>query len=226
MSGIGNRAIMRALGKVFGIEDVKQAPQDFDTSTVKVVAGLDPGMMAVEQHQLYEYAVNVAGAAVVTWLPFGTAGGGTFNATTARLLNNALDCVVLGMRIGIDYDAAGRDADAAAGRYLTLNIGRMKAGGSISYNFESFEQVIALINPGTLNYIWGHPWHQTQDAYGGDPPVPIGGRRLAMNPIYVPAGSELYVSIGRSAGAFPANTTAYANAFVVSCPKGFRPPCM
>lgn len=230
MSRIGNRRIMRALGAALGIEDVKQAPEELDTSTLKAVAMLDPGMMGSEQHQMFGASLSLAGAGSALLTLVGQPNGDSAGwANTNRLQDNGnREVVILGIRARVTYNAAGAAADANA--IMGLEFQRQAAGNIISSMMEStFRRWVAV--DGTtprLIYDWSFPWYQNQRYEPADPFRQVeGGDIMSMPYIYVPAGSAFRINLLKISGAvWPAATSWDIQAFAVSCPKGMRPPGM
>lgn len=227
-SGIGNRKLMQRLGEVLGIEDVKQAPQFLRTDELVPTISLDPAMAGLGEFQLFATGA-IDGINSFGWMPIGPdAPSFTYLnfASTAYTTVANKEHVILGMRITVDYDAAGRNADAAAAMSLSLNASRQASSSTISLNPESYIGSWAIINNSNLNYVWSHPWWVGQPYLGLDPsPAQPPFKALAMNPVYVPAGSRYRLEVTREgAGNWPANTTASVYAYGVTVPKGMRPP--
>jgi hypothetical protein len=224
MSGIGNRAILRALGKALGMEDIKQAPQELDTASVKTVALLDPGVMGLQQFQLFGAALSLAGATNAVWVPVGPQilSSAGFAATNVFSANGESEVVILGMRMRLSYSVAGAAADSGARMALTWL--RQRANDAISAVEESTIPHWVITDGTEQLYNWSHPYHQGARLVTGEL---IYDQLVAMPPIYVPAGSTYAISLTKvigGAATWPADTSWSCTAFGVACPKGMRPP--
>jgi len=228
-SGIGIRSVLRALGAALEIEDVTQAPSQLDTESVKVVAGLDPGMFGMQQHQLFGAAVSLAGIASAVWTPVGTPQDVAGIAATNRFeTNQQREVVILGMRVRVAYTAPGAVLDNPA--TMGIEFQRQAAGNVISSVEESTFRKWTVTDGSRLIFDWTFPWYQNQHVSPGDPEVWVeGGDIMSMPYIYVPAGSAFRISVTKVSGGaatWPAGTELRLTAFAVSCPKGMRPPAM
>lgn len=233
-SGIGNRRIMQALGRVLGIEDVKQAPARFKVDELVPTIALEPGWANYQQTQLFTGNVPIAGLNFVDWCFLGP---GCFTFCSAGIPAFSVDdqtaqreCVILGLNIELVYDAAGRNADAAAAAAAGLQVLRQADSNPVSLVNESSLKSWAVINNYELSYMWSHPWWLRPAYLGLDPsPGPWACGPMAMVPVLVPAGSRYLLRVNReingsTSGVWPANTQIRFTAQVVSCPKGMRPP--
>jgi hypothetical protein len=229
-SGIGNRAIMRALGKVLGIEDVRQAPQFLRTDELIPTIALDPGAAGVAQVQLIGQ-VSVAGLAGWTWQLIGSPD--TLSTPglppQAFFANNAdVETVILGMRVQLAFTAAGRDA--AVGTIHDMRHFRQAATSTVSVVRDSSFPSWAIIDPIRRGYDWSFPMWQRDIWLGSDPPnLAVPSAIMAASPIYVPAGSKFglesfsYLADMSNFSAYPAGTVLNVEAFLVTSPKGMRP---
>jgi len=235
MSRIGNRRIMRALGAVLGIEDVKQAPTELDTSTLKAVASLDPGMMGMGQVQLVAQA-SVAGLTGASWLAIGPA---TFSPAPAALntslstirANGEIECVILGLRIEVGFT----EPIVAVNNLIEIREFRQAAGNTTSVlRCSSFRGGLQT-DQYQDRYIWSYPmWQHARMRTQGEAATLVDGGNpiMAASPIYVPPGSVWGLEVQywqddmANLIAFPAGTTVDVHGFVVTCPKGMRPPGM
>jgi hypothetical protein len=235
VSGIGNRSALRALGTVLQVEDVKQAPQELDTSTVKVVAGLDPGMMGGGQVQLVAQG-SVAGLTGASWLAIGpptfSPAPASLNSSLSTIRQNAqIECVILGLRIEVGFVEPIAAGDLSS--LIEIREFRQAAENTASVvRLSSFRGGL-VVDPLQDRYIWSYPmWmHARMDGSDAEPFVNV-PPVMAASPIYVPAGSVWGLEVqfwekGMSAlRAFPVGTTIDVQGFVVTCPKGMRPPGM
>lgn len=103
MSKIGNLQVLRSLGKLLQIEDVRQAPSELDTSSVKVTVDLGGGGFSGRSFGYNNFNdLNYAGNnSVIQQL---------INPNpleTSALLNPTIDARVLGASLRIEFDAAG-----------------------------------------------------------------------------------------------------------------------
>lgn len=226
MSKIGNRSLMRSLGRVLGIEDVLQAPSKLRTDELIATVGLEPGLAGMEQFQLSGTAPSLDGATNATWVIAGeqSLSHPGFDASNVYAANGEREMVILGMRLQVVYVNPALDNPAQMG----LVWYRQAANSIISAAPESTINKW-VVTDGTKNiYTWSHPYHQDNYVQSGDPTTWIeGGPILAMPPIYVPAGSVYAVQVLKISGGaatWPAGTTLRCNAFGITVPKGMRPP--
>jgi hypothetical protein len=228
---IGLRPLMQRLADVLRIEGVSQrAPISLDTSRLVPVVNVEPGWADYRQVQLYSGTVSIAGLSFVDWcflgpdaLSFCSAGIPAFAVD-----QNTADreCVILGMCVTVVYDAAGRNADAAAFTSMRLDTLRQAGGASVSLVPECRLKSWAVVNTTELFYSWSHPWWMRPQYLGVDPsPTPWINGIMTMAPVLVPAGARYMIRFAREqGGVWPANTSCELTAQVVSCPKGMRPP--
>lgn len=229
MSEIGFKSILRALGDALQIRDVKSAPSELDTSSIKVVAGLDPGVFGLQQHQMFGASLPLVGLGSAMLTLVGEPNGDAIGwADTNRFRANAQrEVVILGIRARVTYNGAGAAADANS--VMGLEFYRQAAGNVISSMAEStFRKWVTVEGAARLIYDWSFPWYQNQRYQGADPFAQVeGGDVMSMPYIYVPAGSAFRINLLKISGAvWPAATTWDIQAFAVSCPKGMRPPGM
>jgi len=226
-SKIGNRGLMRSLGRVLGIEDVAQAPSRLRTDELIPVISMDAGFSNYQQHQLYGSNIDLEGINNFVWVPIGNQNLSVAGVSPSNVISNngESEVVILGMRIRITYANPALDNPSVMG----LEFMRQAAGSIISASSEStFRRWVT--GDGTRNiFDWCFPWYQNQQFDDGDPSTFVdGGNIMSMPYIFVPAGSIFAISCIKisGAGVWPAGTTASLTAFAVSCPKGMRPPCM
>lgn len=237
MSKLGNLSVMRALGKALGIIDVRQAPSDLDTSAIKVVAGLDTGMIAEEQHQLGGQAL-IGGLSAWNWQAIGSDAGIStpvaLNSPFATWRNNAdRAAVILGLRIEIGF-AGYAPIPAEVGKRMVLKEYRQANNSPVSVQSLSSFRPVFQVDPDRGLYVWSYPmWGE--GVYSGSDPIGLISNTpiMAASPIYVPAGSRWGLSMqyweppGTNAlAAWPAGTVVNVDIFLVSCPMGMRPPGM
>lgn len=229
-SGIGNRALMRALGKVLGIEDVKQAPQFLKTDELVPTIALDPGAAGVQQVQLTGQ-VSLAGLSAWNWQMIGSPD----TLSTAGLPpqafypnNGDVETVILGIQVQLGYTVVGRDA--AVGVIQDLHHFRQAATSMVSVSRSSSFPSWAIIDPYNRVYEWSFPMWQRDIWVGNDPPnLAVPSALMAASPIYVPAGSKFglegfsWLADKSNLTGYPAGTVLNVQAFLVTSPKGMRP---
>lgn len=229
-SGIGNRSLMQALGRVLGIEDVTQAPQFLKTDELVPTVNLDPGMAGYEQIQL-QGQVSIDGMSMFIWLPFGVNSVGALTIGTAQYPDNAAkEIVILEASIKVAFTEAGRDAHI--GNLCRLMVKRQAGGSAVSLMDGSCWQQWFEVDAMRTEYWWSFPLWQYYRLTGNDPAVVSQTSIQAASPIYIPAASKWGLELmytdagGLFLSNFPAGTLISVQAMAVACPKGMRPPGM
>lgn len=225
MSEIGAKNLLRALGDILKVRDVKQAPGELDTSSVKVVTALDPGWAGYSQFQLLDLSFPISGTSSFTWEPIGRGALGSNSGidSTAYRLSQGVETVLLGISISITYDAAG--AAAEDGHRISLSINQQANNDPISTINTGMFNPWVTVGVGNLYYFWTWPFGR---AFSDNSLFP-GGRGL-----WVPEGSRIQFGVAQlgdpfadppeAPGNWPANTIASLAAIGVTTPVGIRPP--
>lgn len=212
---IGNRGLLRSLGKALGIESVKQAPMNFNTA--EMVAAL----------QVHSGFANYEKWASPNVPPVSIAGLTSFNLSMVAqkpaytfipdftVNSQGREMVILGYYLVINYTAGGAAADANVP--LSLTTGWFEPDGTLSSlagNLETWAIVVAT----RLYYTFGFPfWGKQHSSY-------YTSMNHANNRIWVPAGSEYHIQVGHGGAGWPAGTTMQLQSYGVSVPKGICPP--
>lgn len=226
-SGIGNRGLLQRLGKVLGIEDVKQAPQFLRTDELVPTIGLDPGMAGYVPWASQAIGLNLAGLAGVTWVIVGNQTGSGFMDPYRQVNNGDQEYAVLGLRLQFTLTAAAALADV--GRTYNASYWRqlVPGGGGTQYS-ESFVSMGAVEDVGgTHYYLHTFPMYLRRhvvDNVEGDPNIsaPVA---MAIRPLWVPANTVFGLTITKDDGsAWPVGVTLDVHAWGVRTPKGMRPP--
>ncbi len=236
MSEIGRKSILRGLGDILGVVDVKSAPAELDTSTVKVVAPLNPGWAAAVPWTRYASGIAIGGlgSGTIAWPVVGDQPQGFSLAIpdSARKRNTAgEENIVLGMSIQFAWANADPfpDQDSEVEIYA-----RMRESFAADPRVVSPFSIPAFTLTGSrLRYAWAYPsWGAKAilapvsglgEVYGF---TGIGGPSLL-----VPAGAGLdividHMGLGGTPGGvvFAAGTTMDISSWGISCPKGYAPP--
>lgn len=222
-SGIGNRRIMRALGKVLGIEDVKQAPARLKTDELVPVVGLDPGMAGYQTWQTFGAGLSLAGISSAAWPIVGNVSGAAIFDPFRQLENGDKEFAVLGLRVVITFTDAGAVADEGQTPFVSYWRQQTAAGAQAP---ESYIEM-GMIEPvgGPSYFIHSIPMQLRKHRYEVGDPGPATVPTLNIRPLWVPAGSFFGLTVAKTSGSnFPAGTTVDVAAWGVHCPQGMRPP--
>lgn len=215
-SGIGNRRLMQALGRLLSIEDVKQAPARLKTDELIPVVNVEPAWSSYETWS-YTATVQMTGESYWSWDVAGRGFGVVppSLSTNARQDTQDKETVIMGMAVDLAYDAAGLAADAG----VVLSMVAYRYDGSFGILSQAIDPAWVTVGTAAVgdHYYWSHEWGVTQK---GAPE-----QMISRGPIWVPEGCSYGLTSARLAGgSFPANTTLTVTAFGVQVPKGCRPP--
>lgn len=226
--GRSGLAMMRRLGAVLGIEDVKQAPARLKTDELVPTVGVDPGWADYGQVQLIGQTA-VAGTGRWTWIGIGadiTNSSAGVPPTSIFPNNGGLEIAILGMSVEVAYSGVGLPNK----NVLRIREMRKAAGAAASVITASRFHHFAIVE-GETNYFWSYPMMGSGRSDGGDPQEMLyPPAYMAASPIWVPAGSWYGLEVdslapaGDVLSAWPANTFINLNIMFTTCPRGFRPP--
>lgn len=234
-SGIGNRRLMKALGRVLGIEDVIQAPPRMRVDELVPVVAVDPGMAGGGQVQL-QAQVSLDGLSSWGWQAVGFPDSlttPTFPPAALFPNNGDVETVVLGLNLEVQYSAPPA-APPAAGTVMRLQELRQAEGNSVSMIECSTFDVAQFTDGIRWQFFWSYPMWMSNTFFGSDPDIaPINNAPImAASPIYIPAGSkwglrmQLWDADMAALAAWPAGTVLNAKAFLSTGARGMRPPGM
>lgn len=222
-SGIGNLRLMRALGKVLGVNDVKQAPARLKTDELIPVVGLDPGMAGYEPWQTFGIGRSLAGISQAGWVIVGNAPGSVIFTADKQADNGESEFAIMGLRVVITYPDAAAILDE--GQTPVVSYFRQATPQAQAVEESYLELGVIELVGGPAYYIHSIPMYLKKQAYQLGDPGPSQLPVLNIRPIWVPAGSVFGLGIAKTSGAvFPAGVTADVQAWGVKCPRGFRPP--
>jgi hypothetical protein len=223
-SEIGNKRLMRVLADALQIKDVKQYPGELEVDTVKVVAGLDVGSMAIQEFQLVLLGPPVIDTFDnMLWEIIGDGQVAPLN-NPGEFVQRTVDrhFVITSIEIGVDYDAAGLAADVAAG--ASSNMSHYKSSSMLFayFNAASIERWYMAL-AGTEIYKWSFPFWSSRNRDAAQNVINANG----PNSIFVPAGQSFAIGIARDPIAnWPANTRMIGFASGYSVPVGCALPWM
>lgn len=225
--GIGNRRIMRALGAIMGIEDVKQAPARMKTDELIPVVGLDPGMAGYEAWQTVSPPLDLEALASVNWPIVGNDSGAAIFEPYRQLQNGDKEYAILGLRVTITYDGPGAFVDRGKTNCCAYYRKTVMGGGGIQAP-ESYVSMGKVEGRGGPEYfIHAFPMYIKQHCtfVESEQPTIWTVPNLNIRPLWVPAGMSIGLWVAKEDGsAWPENTTVEVSAWGVRCPKGMRPP--
>lgn len=234
-SGIGSsgRRLLMSLGRVLGIEDVKQAPQRLKTDELVPVISLDPGQAGGAQVQLTG-TLPLNGLSVFGWQAIGNpdtlSTAGITGGNPFFRLNQDVESVILGLRVQVQFPPP--PAVAPLGGWLRITELRQAEGNPVSMvRLSTFAE--ALYQDGIRwDFFFSYPMWKATSMIGNDPARPLSETVMAASPIYVPAGSRWGLEVQYWTNdltallGFPAGAQANFEAFIVTSPRGMRPPGM
>jgi len=222
-SEIGNKALLRALGVGLEIMDVKQAPSQLDTDSVKVVADLDLGSMNLQPFSVQTSSFELSPETGLTWECVG-GGEATFPSTEVLMRDPTRNVIITGIHVNIDYDAAGLAADVAAGMSVSMSMFEgVVAGLAAIYrtvgNISSFYKARA----GRESYDWNFPFWESNERDTARTIITSSYK----SSIFVPAENIFAIGITRDIlSGFPANTKFFGSIIGFTVPKGCKLPWM
>lgn len=222
-SEIGNKRLMRALANALQIQDVKQFPGVLEVDSVKVVAGLDIGSMALEPFSVNTSSFELSPETGVTWECVGD-GLATFPNTEVLMRDPNKNVVITGIQIAIDYDAAGIAADVAAGMSVSLSLFQgVVVGLAAIYRTCGKVSSFYLARAGQENYEWTFPVFESNERDAARTII----TSSYNGSIFVPGENIFAVGITRDIlSGFPANTKFFGSVFGYTVPKGCKIPWM
>lgn len=221
-SEIGNKGLLRSIGRALGIIDTKVAPSMLDTSQVVAAANVDLGWASYETWSMTMELEAVAGES--NWIiPMVGPDLGIFSSGLG--INRIDDCFynagnfeigLMGFQISVTTNLAG--ATAMAGNRWDLRFLYGPAIGSEVYAFGEFKPWFFWDATIVTNQ-YRHPWQlMAREQSGGD-----AYGWLTQRPIWVPRGCGFGLSIDASANA-AANTFIQVIQWGVKTPKGISVP--
>lgn len=232
-SGIGSsgRRLLMSLGRVLGIEDVKQAPQRLKTDELVPVVSLDPGQAGAGQAQLIA-SLPLVGLSIVGWQAIGfpdtLSSPGIVGGNPFYRNNQDEEIVILGYRVQVQFPAP--PAPPPGTSWLRLTELRQTATSAVSMVRLSTFAAGLYVDGIQWDYYFSYPMWKATSIIGDDPPRPMTESVMGASPIYVPAGSRWGLELQwwnndfTALQAFPAGTTMNCELFLMSSPKGMRPP--
>jgi len=220
ISEIGNKQLLRSLGIGLDVQDVKQYPSHLDVDSVKVVAAIDVGSLAIEPFKINTLSTALAATTGITWECVGT-GDGSFPAPEIRMATNDRLVIITSLSIQIQYDLPGLAADVAAG--VSCDMLMHRRVGLTDYTARTAGDVKRwyLARAGQLTYRWSFPFFESDER---DAARTIYTSSYPNSILVAPGDCFMLTPARQGAGAFPANTTFFGEMTGFAVPKGCKPP--
>lgn len=221
-SEIGNKSLLRSIGRALGIIDTKVAPSSFDTSQMVAAANVDLGWASYETWSTTMELNAVAGES--NWilpllgpdLSLFPGGLGINRIDDAFQRTGNFEYAIMGIKLVASTNLAG--ATAMAGQRWDLKFITGPLISTVAEYFGEFKPWF-FWDATIVTNSYHHPWQlMAREQSGGD-----AYGWLAQRPIWIPRGTVFGIGIDATANA-AANTFIAVTAWGVKTPKGISVP--
>lgn len=223
-SEIGNKGLMRTVGKALKVLDPRQAPSQLETDSVKVVAPLDLGSSVCEGWQLSEGSISLGGLVGGSWYIVGDNPAASLFPDVNLPSDPNYDVLITSIAVWIKYTIGGIGVDV--NRVISLSFLVKAAGTTIAYVDAGTLLPWFIVRNNRTWYNWVFPYWRDWDSIGGVGAVITSNVVSNFGKgIFVQGGGNFGLLVGRDAGGtFPADTIMSVSAQGLRVPKGCRFP--